>query len=659
MNYLIADVETYRTDPKNGKLLGVAVCSTDRPNEAKYYALQWYDFNKSTWILNPCSAKVLSELRSLLKTSELIGHNYAYDKMWLDHCLDMDTKWRACTRLMWHMSSAPSGPRPYGLKDAQVELLGWDKRGDTELSAQVEARGGALKKGDHYLADKELLGHYACLDVTSTALLYNYLAPFFDKHDYWWLLEKMVKYSWLLNQCSQAGLKVDVPGLEEQCSMLADTKAAYSSLFLEQMESYVIRLERIWREDRAAKYNLESARTAFLESWDKQKKFNLSSDKDKRELFYDAAKLKVEQKTDGGQGSTAFDALALAVRLQDRNDLIEPLETYKEAENAEALLNGFARPWLGSLIGDRLHHRYNPCGTVSYRLSGFKPYMLNPPFSELELMSCITCDEGWEGVHADFVSIEPAVTAHYSQDPSLLRVFRDGLGDVYLDLALNLFPLDEDLKRGYDPTVPITGAVKKEFKRQRDVAKTIQLAVQYTGTEYTVRRNLAIAGVDVSLGEAKDMVDNYWRHFYKVKVMNEALFIKFARDGYLRNVVGRVIQVPKFIPIRKKDGTIWEKPIPRYKDLPSRFISSSAHDILSFWVLLIANETKRLGMKARPMLIDTHDATSWTCPKEETDRLEKVFSDTLVQLNYDIGMSVPIKIDMKRFHTLAGLKGDE
>jgi DNA polymerase I-like protein with 3'-5' exonuclease and polymerase domains len=634
----VADVETFGLDPKNGKLLGVSICPVDDTSLAQYIFLQWYDFKTSSWVKHPDFDKQLNRLRGALTSWDgLIGHNYSYDKLWLDHVLGIHTKWHACTRLMWHMASAPMGPKPYGLKDAQVELLGWDKRGDTELSAQVEARGGKLKEGGHYLADKELLAKYACLDASSTAQVYNKLKPFFDEHDYWWMLDKMVEYSWLLQECTLAGVRVDVPALDACVEALSNTKEAYASRFLEITKPYIERLERLWREDRAAKYVSADARQRFLATWDLQKKFNLSSDKDKRELFYSSMNLPIVIETEGGKPSTSLEAIKIV--LKDK----ELLEAYENTESAETLLNSFAKPWQGVVESERLHPRFNPCGTVSYRLSGFKPYLLNAPFDEKELMSCLKCDEGWEGVHADFVSVEPAVTAHYSQDPSLLKVFRDGLGDVYLDLALTLFPDDKELKAGYSPQMPVTSVVKEKFKRQRKVAKIIQLAVQYTGTWRTVQRNLNLEGFPTTPVEASELVQAYWKHFYRVASMNEALFLKNIRDGYLRNVVGRIIRVP----------------YPRYKDLPNRFIQSSAHDLLSFWVIIINRMVREKGLRAKTVIIDCHDSTSWQAPKEEVQELETCFKEALTELNGLVRMSVPIKADFKRFITLAGLKGQE
>lgn len=655
---LILDVETaISTTPKDGKLLGVALAHPSLPAEPIYLALQWYTHADSKWHVNPDYDRLLKvHLYQIAVLCEFTGHNYSYDKSWIDHALDLNTTWHACTRLMWHMASAPAGPRPYGLKDAQVEVLGWAAKGNVELNEQILGRGG--KPGpDMYLADVDVLGRYAALDAASTALLYNNLSVFFNDFDYWWMLQKMVDYSWLLHINTEAGIRAERPLLEAQIQILGDTRGAYESLFIELASPLIARLERMWRDDRASRYTMEAAKERFLSTYTMQKRFKLSSDKDKRELFYDIMKFPVMVETDGGQPSTGVDAIKLAA--QGLDEYKELVEAYEQYESSETLLNSFAKPWLGSLVGSRLHPRFNPCGTVSYRLSGFKPYLLNAPFDERGLMECLRCDEGWEGVHADFVSVEPAVTAHYSQDPSLLKVFKMGLGDVYLDLALTLFPNDRPLQEGYNPNTPVTSEVKEKFKKQRKVAKVIQLAVQYTGTKYTVSKNLQYEGFKVSLDEADALVQAYWKHFRRVAVMNETLFIKFHNQGYLRNAAGRIIRVPTYVNIKKKDGTIWEKPLPRYKDLPNRFIQSSAHDLLSLWVLCLHRLVKERGLRALPVIADCHDSTSWTCPKEETEALEAVFKESLQELNDTVRLSVPLKIEMKRFNTLAGLKGEE
>ncbi len=638
---LVVDVETFRNDPKDGKLLGVSFAYVTKPDEPVYVSLQHYDFKSSTWIVSEKYSEHVKFLKDLLTKHELIGHNYAYDKLWIDSVLNIESNWVACTRVMWHLASAPSGPRPYGLKDAEVELLGYPKRGDSEIEAQIKARGGKPGR-DIYLADPEVIAKYARSDAKATAELYNYFSAFYSKNDYWWMLEKMTAYSWLLQWNTSEGINASISDIQAQVALLADTRAAYGSRFTELATGQIEALESIWAQDRAAKYQTDLHRLRFLDNRDLWKRFNLSSDKDKRQLFYEHMKLPVIVETEGGLPSTSMEAIRASTK--DKPELKELIDAYTEAESAETLLNSFAKPWLNSVNNGRLQPRFNPCGTVSYRISGFKPYLLNAPFDERELMSCLRCDEGWEGLHADFVSVEPAVTAHYSQDPSLLKVFRDGLGDVYLDLARTLFPNDLALQTEYDPMAKVTGEIKDRFKTQRKIAKVIQLAVQYTGTKYTVHKNLSLEDVPSTLASSDRLVKAYWIHFAKVAAMNEALFSRYAKNGHmLRNVVGRIIRVPS----------------PRYKDLPNRFIQSSAHDLLTWWVMIIARMVKNNGLQAKPMLIDCHDSTSWQAPKEEVGALQIIFVEALKELNETVKMTVPVKVDMKRFTTLAGLKGKD
>lgn len=659
---LVADVETYGTDPENGKLLGIALAPLEGQFaggvDACYVVVQEYLFHKSEWqYVWPYELRY--NVGYLLGTKELVGHNYTYDKRWLDfeynphHPLPViTTKWHADTRIQWHMSDRPLHSKPYGLKDAQVEVLGWDAKGDEALNEQIRARGGrkGKEKAAIHLADTDTIGYYAGLDVISTAQLYKACKPHFDKHDQWDLLEKMMQYSWLLSQNTEAGVKVDVPRLERQRDHLKATLDRARAVMAEKVAPYVKQLEERWRDDRAAKYSTDKHRQAFLETPAKWKKFNPSSDSQKRELFYgimglpvtDHVKPRKDRKTGrkvySDKAAVTLSALAKSVAGSGRSDLLPMIDLYETAEHAETMLRSFVVPWLASVRNGRIHPGYNVCGTVTYRLSGFKPQFLNLPFEEKDLMACFSVDEGMGGVHADLRAAEPTVTAHYSQDPGLLKVFRDGLGDVYLDLALTLFPKDTELRQFYDPNVPVTDAVKERFKRQRKVAKVVQLAVQYTGTGYTVSKSLGC-----SLEEAERLVDTYWKHFKQVERMNTALLNIHEKRGYLTNAVGRTLQVPQR----------------RNKDVPNTFFQSSAHDMLSLWVLEIYRLCGERGIRVTPVILDTHDATSNSCPLEQVPMLEQAYSDALDIVNNQLGMSVPLKMDTKRFTTLAGLKSDE
>lgn len=601
-------------------------------------------FDREALVFRPLADEVLKDrLRSWLKGQKLIGHNFTYDKRWIDQFTGSDTVWIADTRLMYHLSAAPSGPRPYGLKDAQQEVLGWERRGDDALAAHVKANGGSLRKGEHYKADLDVLGHYAALDAYSTVSLYQVFIKWFQQHDYTWMLEQMMAYNLLLERNTREGVLVGVPGLQRAHQRLCNKRDAAEKRFRKLLQPEISTLEDAWKDRKVSAYKREYNKlryTAHPELWER---FNLNSDKDKRELFFDVMGMPVVDLTDAGLPSTGADNVKQAMASCPEERYAKAIEAYLTYEKSNTLTANFSGPYLDSVRANRLHPGFNICGTVSYRLSGFKPYLLNAPFDEKGILRHLRCDPGYTGVHADLAAIEPTITAHYSEDPSLLKVFRDGLGDIYLDLALELFPNDRGLREGYDPNVRITSAVKELFAKQRKVAKVIQLAVSYGGTKYTVAKNLTKDGFPTTEWEAEAMVQAYWRKFDAVARMNSQLKERNRQDGLLRNVSGRIIRVPD----------------PDYKDLPNRFIQSSGHDVLVLWVLRIYHLCKERGIKVKPVLLDCHDSSSNQCPTEQVGLLEQTYRDALADVNEQLGLCVTVKMEMKRFITLAGLKAEE
>jgi len=570
--------------------------------------------------------------------NKLIGHNHNYDKQWIDSTFQCNSKWIADTRILWHLFDPDASHGSYNLKEAMVKVLGWPEPNTAKLKAEVEARGGKLKNGDHWMASQETLAEYACLDAFATAELYRKLSPWFDAHAYWDQLKISMQYSELLALNTKLGIKVDRGGLQKAHDRLLSKKEAAERRFRKLMKGPISELEEDWADRKAASYKREYNKIYYLEHPEKWKHFNLNSDADKRELFFDKLRLAVTETTEAGLPSASADA----VKASGLNP--KELEAYLTYEKSNTLTTNFSNAWLQSSSNNgRLHPGFNVCGTVSYRLSGFKPYLLNAPFDEKYLLRHFKVDEGMVGVHADLSAIEPTITAHFSDDAGLLKVFRDGLGDIYLDLALELFPADSGLQKGYNPLQPISSDIKKAFDKQRKIAKVIQLAVQYTGTKRTVAKNLTKQGISTTLEQADDYVKAYWRKFRAVGMMNYRLRELNRSQGFLRNAIGRIIRVPN----------------PEYKDLSNRFIQSSAHDVLMLWVLEIYRLSKQRGIHIRPVLLDCHDSTSNCCPIDQAGALEQVYQEALANVQEKIGLSVTLKAETKRFTTLAGLKGTD
>jgi DNA polymerase I-like protein with 3'-5' exonuclease and polymerase domains len=631
---IAVDTETHGTDPTAGRLLGISISPVgDVPGvpQGIYIPVNTYQDGAFT---RRASEHLMRHLGALLARKHCVGHNFTYDDRWLS-AQGYRVEWIADTRIAWHLASAPSGPRPYDLKSLQVELLGWESRGDVELAEEVAAQGGKLSNGDHYLASLETLAKYACLDTWATAEGWRALKPFFDQHDYHWMLSQMMEYNRLLEANTQQGVAVDVAGLTAAHQRLIRSRDAAKKRLDKQLGPVIEELEHDWFHIRMAKYKRPSARDLYAVQPEKWDRFNWNSDANKRELFYDKLGNEVVYQTESGKPATNQDAVK-----QMEGDWVA---SYLKYEKANTLSANFTGPYLNSIRNGRIHPGFNICGTVSYRLSGFKPYLLNAPFDEKAIYKHFTVDEGWVGCHADLSAIEPTITAHYSEDPALLKVFRDGLGDIYLTLALGMFPNDHELRLGYNPNEPITEAVKKRFAKQRKIAKIIHLAVSYTGTKTTVHRNLLKEGIELSIWDADRLVQAYWRTFAKVKTFEKRLRELNRKQGLLRAVDGRIIRVPD----------------PDYKDLFNRFIQAGAHGVLILWVMEIHRLSKEWGIEMRPILLDVHDSTSWAVEEANKDAGMQIFKTALDNVNKALNLSVAIQRDAKFFHSLAGLKSDE
>jgi DNA polymerase I-like protein with 3'-5' exonuclease and polymerase domains len=637
---IACDTETYgKIWDKDKRLLGVSF-SWIAENYWRSCYVPLCEFSGGRFEPLPIDVTTLGKM-----SVAFIGHNAVYDMRWLEGVLSVRTGWRADTRIMWHL--ADPDQRQYGLKVVQTKMLGWPERGDNRLRKQVENRGGSLDKGDHYLADLEILAEYACLDTKATLELYLMLKPWFDRHSYWPLLRDIMAYDELLMTNTAQGIAVDREGLERASKRITEAKEKARRKLLKSLGPQIRELEADWVDTYIAGMTRKSAIELYKKEVHRHEKFNFNSDPHKRSLFYH--KLGFEQLyfTKPSKKAKTKRARELSTSLEDlklSSRGHSSIKHYEEYEKNNTLSSSFALPYLESIGSDgRLHPGFNITGTVSYRLSGFKPYLLNAPFEEKAIMRPMRVDEGHIGVHADLAAIEPTITAHYSEDPSLLKVFRDGLGDIYLDLALSLFPNDKELQDGYNPNIPITAEVKKRFERQRKIAKIIQLAVQYTGTGHTVSKNLSKAGEPTTIEQADYYVVAYWKKFEAVALFNRRLHALYAKKGFVKNIIGRIIHVPS----------------PEYKDLPNRLIQSSGHDVLVRWVLAIYEHCLIRNIDIKPVLLDCHDSTSNQCPIEQSKDLVAIYQETLQQVQSQIGLSVKLKCEIKTFKTLAGLKTDE
>ena len=238
---IAVDIETMglRAHDLNIAIVGVGMAS--------HRSIVYFDFATNSDEVNK------HILNWLAKPSlRLIGHNIFFDSAFLLRDSGLRYNWVYDTQGMYkQLANEGYRGQSWGLKNAQVQLLGWEAKGDVELDKwlvrnhhitsgykkdatyeelyqQFLTGGIHVDKGKMGLAPSEILGYYCGLDCASTyQLLTEVLLPstkdkswessFLDYHNLF--LENIQ----MLVEQQLSGITVDKPALEQYSTVL-DTK---------------------------------------------------------------------------------------------------------------------------------------------------------------------------------------------------------------------------------------------------------------------------------------------------------------------------------------------------------------------------------------------------------------------------------------------------
>ena len=140
----------------------------------------------------------------------------------------------------------------------------------------------------------------------------------------------------------------------------------------------------------------------------------------------------------------------------------------------------------------------------------------------INLRSLFIAPPGYTFFTVDYSNIEMRVAANVSGEPKFIDEFLYGSGDFHTLTAKNVFPefgkmqalvkeLGEQDPKGENSDIQskITAA-KGKMKKLRSLAKIINFALLYGGTEHTIYENMKAQDPTITKPKAKAMVDAYW-----------------------------------------------------------------------------------------------------------------------------------------------------
>lgn len=183
---------------------------------------------------------------------------------------------------------------------------------------------------------------------------------------------------------------------------------------------------------------------------------------------------------------------------------------------------------------NKIHCRFNACGTVTGRFSSSSPNLQNVPSKNNDIRKMFIADSGYVLVGSDYSQQEPRILAELSGDENLQHAYQDGK-DLYAWVASLVYglPYDECLKTRPD------GTKNPDGEKRRDTLKAITLAIIYSKTPSSVATDLGI-----TKQEADNIFETFFRTFPKVKQFIEDTQRMASIYGFVETAWGRKRRLP-------------------------------------------------------------------------------------------------------------------
>lgn len=342
--------------------------------------------------------------------------------------------------------------------------------------------------------------------------------------------------------------------------------------------------------------------------------FKISSPKQLGEILFDKMKLVDKpKKTKTGQYSTAEDVLSylakdheIIQKVLDYRGLSKLKSTYVDALPEQVAQDG------------RVHTDYMQTVAATGRLSSNNPNLQNIPIrterGRQVRKAFIPRDKNHTLLAADYSQIELRIIAALSEEENMIQAFTDG-EDIHASTAAKVF------------NVPL----EEVTREQRSNAKTVNFGIIYGVSAFGLSNQ-----TDLSRGEAKELIDNYYKSYPKLRNYMSEL-VDFAREnGYVKTVLDRRRYLNG---INSSNGVVRGAAERNAVNAP---IQGSAADIIKIAMINIFEKLENSDYKTK-MLLQVHDELVFDVPNTELDDIKKLIK---TEMENAFKMAVPLDVEV-------------
>ncbi len=345
-----------------------------------------------------------------------------------------------------------------------------------------------------------------------------------------------------------------------------------------------------------------------------EKEFNLASPRQLGiVLFEDLKLLEKPKKTKTGQYSTSEDILR---KLDDHQIIRDILEWRSLIKLQNTYID--ALPNQVNSKTNRIHTDYHQAVAATGRLSSNNPNLQNIPIrterGKQVRKAFVPKDENHILVAADYSQIELRIIAALSEDENMIESFVNG-DDIHAATAAKVF------------NVPLAEVTRE----QRSNAKAVNFGIIYGQGAFTLAQQQKI-----SRKEAKELIDNYYKTYPKLKAYM-ANQVDLARDkGYVETISQRRRYLKN---INSQNAIVRAADERNAVNAP---VQGSAADIIKIAMINIQAILNKENYQSK-MLLQVHDELVFDVVKTEQDKLKKMVKH---EMEHAFKMLVPLDVEV-------------
>lgn len=341
--------------------------------------------------------------------------------------------------------------------------------------------------------------------------------------------------------------------------------------------------------------------------------FNISSPKQVGDILF--GKLQImdkPKKTKTGQYVTSEEVLQ---SLESKSPIVRNILNYR---GMKKLLSTYidALPKLINPRTGHIHTSFNQALTATGRLSSSDPNLQNIPVRTddgKEIRKCFIPEDGCLFFSADYSQIELRIMAHLSEDENMMEAFREG-HDIHRATAAKIWHVDID----------------KVTDAQRKKAKQANFGIIYGITTYGLAQRM-----DIPNGEAKELIEGYFRTFPKVQAYMEQAKEVARAKGYAETLFHRRRYLAD---INSRNATVRGFAERNAINAP---IQGTEADIIKVAMVRIWERFKKEDIRSK-MILQVHDELNFSVFPEEREQVERI---VIEEMQNAYPLNVPLIAD--------------